>query len=302
MRYWKSVFVLSAVFVSLGTLPVEEAAAQGPIIRKMRERLNGGRALLPFVDGVEEATREAMNRARASVRPSPPPRRPTPAANTRSSGSGTKTPTPATRQPTLAKPEPTLANSKAKKNPTIKLQSPGQVPEVGKQTASSKGFGMELRQVKESFYVGQIDPRGNAAQAGLRSGDLIEEIGGAPVKVVEEFEAIAKAMRGGDRVEFKVSRRGSRPAKIVVQYGQPAPVEADEKANPIDVAPLELDPLPTVKRTTRDRYEPSVGSGLRSVYDGMEKPSSVLTPTPAPRANSVQSLGELDFPALDGGR
>lgn len=300
MRYWKSAFVLSAVFVALGTVPAEEASAQGPIIRKMRQRLNGGRALLPFVDDMEEATREAVNRARSSVRPTGPPKRPTPAAAPKS-GSGTRTPTPATRQPTLAKPEPTPANPQARKNPTIKLQSPGQAPETGKLTATSKGFGMELRQVKESFYIGQIDPRGNAAQAGLRSGDLIEEIGGAPVKVVEEFEAIAKAMQGGDRVEFKVSRRGSRAKKVIVQYGEAAPIEEAENANSIDVSPLELDPLPT-KRTVQDRYEPSVGSGLRSVYEGQEKPSSVLAPTPSPRGNRVQSLGELDFPALDGGR
>lgn len=293
MKSWfKSILVASAVFFGLGTFPTEEASAQGPIIRKMRERLNNGKALLPFVEGMESASRdaakrEAERRAEASARNRLTPATKTP---TRASGSGTKAPTPARQQPTPA--------SKAEQKPTIKLQSPGTNP----QAIASKGFGMELQAQGDDFFIGRIDPRGNAAEAGLRRGDLIEEIGGAPIQVMEEFDAIAKAMRGGDRVEFKVSRRGSKAEKVVVQFGEPAPVEEsnEEAPNKIDILPRDFDSSATpTRRRLSDRYEP-VGNGLNSIYDGQAKPSSILEPTPAPkRANRVESLSELDFPALE---
>ena len=161
---------------------------------------------------------------------------------------------------------------------------------------------MELQAQGDDFFIGRIDPRGNAAEAGLRRGDLIEEIGGAPIQVMEEFDAIAKAMRGGDRVEFKVSRRGSKAEKVVVQFGEPAPVEEsnEEAPNKIDILPRDFDSSATpTRRRLSDRYEP-VGNGLNSIYDGQAKPSSILEPTPAPkRANRVESLSELDFPALE---
>lgn len=282
----KSVLVLFTVVFAMGAFSVEDASAQGPIIRKMRERLNGGKPLLPFVEDIEQ-----------SLRPEPPRNRPTPAA---------KKPTPATkkdaakRTPTPAK-SPTPAVKPPQKNPTIKLQSPNQPSAASKQTESAKGFGMTLQELGESFVVGNIDPRGNAAAAGLRRGDVIENIGGAPIQVIEEFEAIGKAMSGGDRVEFEVSRRGSKPEKVIVQYGKPEPVKADE-SNKIEIAPAELEPTPALTRRMTDRYEPAVGSGLNSVYDSSEKPSSIFTPTPVPPANRVESLGELDFPALDGGK
>ena len=130
---------------------------------------------------------------------------------------------------------------------------------------------------------------------------MIEEVGGAPIKVLDEFEAIAKAMQGGDRVEYTVSRRGSKPGKVLVQYGKAKPVKEVVESK-VDLSPIELKPAP-VTRVQPNRYEPTVGSGLSSVYEGTEKPSSVLTPTPAPtRSNRVESLSEFDFPALDGGK
>jgi len=155
---------------------------------------------------------------------------------------------------------------------------------------------MVIAKAGESFVVSQIDSRGNAASAGIRRGDGVLAIGGAKLLAIEEFDGIADAMSGGDRVEFEIARRGSKPEKVLVQYGQPEEIDEQEEAAKFDIAPS-LEPLPT-KRVLSDRYEPS---GLTSVYDGAEKPSSVLTPSPAP-SNRVESLGELDFPALDGGK
>lgn len=284
----KPALIASAFFFALGAFPTEEASAQGPIIRGMRERFNGGKPLLPFVVDPE------ASKPKPALRPKPEAKRPTPATK--------KRPTPAAKTPTPATKTPTPAYPGTQERPKIKLQTPSDRAEAANpQALGAKGFGMQLQKQGDYFFVGQIDPRGNAAEAGLRRGDLVEEIGGAPIKVVEEFEAIAKAMRGGDRVEFKVSRRGSKAQKINVQFGEIEP-ESDEP-NRIEIAPADSPTPAATRRRMTDRYEPPVGGGLRSIYEGAEEPSSILEPTPAPaRSNRVESLGELDFPALDGGK
>ena len=117
---------------------------------------------------------------------------------------------------------------------------------------------------------------------------------------IEEFEAIADAMGGGDRVEFSVSRRGSKPETVAVQFGEPEPVDEEEESAKFNVAPAKKSGSVT-KRSFTDRYEPPVGSGLKSVYEDSAKPSSVLKPSPAPTPAGIRPL-ELDLPALDGGK
>ena len=275
----KSVLILFAVVFAFGTFQVEDASAQGPIIRRMREKLNNGKPLLPFIADLESET------------PKAPAKKPTPASK----------PTPAKKSPTPAK-TPTPAE-KPQKYPRIKLESESasNSNSAAQRSGRLNGFGMAIEEVGESFVVSQIDPRGNAASAGVKRGDVVTAIGGAKLMAVAEYDGIADAMSGGDRVEFEVSRRGSKSQKIVVQFGQPEERDDEDESGRFDVAPA-LDPVPT-KRSFSDRYEPSVGSGLRSIYDGTEKPSSILTPTPAPpRSNRIESLKELDFPALDGGK
>jgi len=300
----KTALILSSILIVLGSVPAE-ASAQGPIVRGLRNRFNDGKPLIPFVGDMEEAFRPqsqppnrlspaaqaAKDKARA---PNPAGRAPTPAS---------RVPTPATRPTPGRTPTPAGKNSQ-QKYPPIKLESRDDKREPVSQDQAAAGFGMAIQKSGELFFVSQIDPRGNAAAAGLRRGDVIENIGGAPIKVVEEYAAIAKAMRGGDRVEFEVSRRGSKPEKVIVQFGKAKPVEQPEEPNQIEVAPsYEPTPAAPTKRTITDRYEPKTRSGLRSIYDsGDNKPSSILSPTPAPTpANRVESL-ELDLPALDGGR
>ena len=277
--------LLFAISLSFGAL-TDEAAAQGPFIKKLRS-FNKGRPLLPFIP---------------ESKPEKPPKqptlaqKPTPAKAGSAGASGSRTPTPA-RQPTPAK-DPSRVN-----RPTPANAGSGSAPQPSAdQTAAAKGFGMRIQQSGERFFISQVDTRGNAAAAGLRRGDLIVNIGGAPVKVVEEYEAIAKAMKGGDRVEFEVARRGNKPEKLDVQFGKAPAIKqpVDNSSNEMNVgtsAPANPEPI----RYQPKRYEPPVGSGLQSVYEGNEKPSSVFTPTPAPRTggNRVQSLEQLDFPALE---
>jgi hypothetical protein len=292
----------------LGAFPVEEASAQGPIIRGLRNRLNDGKPLMPFVADIENAIKpQPPNRlspaAKAAKQPTPAkapssadrpaPRTPTPASRP----SPGKVPTPAGKEPQQKYPPIKLKSSDGRQ-----LSDDGQQEEVSQKLAAA-GFGMAIQQSGDSFFVSQIDPRGNAASAGLRTGDVIVNVGGAPIKVVAEYEAIGKAMRGGDRVEFEVSRRGSKPEKILVQFGQPEPIDENEEPNKIEVAPsYEPTPAAPTRRSLSDQYQPKAGSGLRSIYESPDKPSSILAPTPAPTpANRVESL-ELDLPALGGGK
>ncbi len=280
----KSVLILFSVIFVFGSVSVDEAAAQGPIIKRLRE-LNGGKPILPFVSDSEPE------------RPSKK-KEPTPASKSKSK-SDAKKPTPASKSKSGKGPTPADPRDRSK-NTKIKLESPDK-PAAPDQSTAAKGFGMTIAESGEKFIIKRIDPRGNAAKAGLKRGDVIVNIGGAPIQVVEEYEAIGKAMKGGDRVEFEVSRRGGKPEKLNLQFGEVPPAdEIEEEPNKIEVAP-KLDPTPAVR--PRTRYEPEIGSGLKSVYERSNKPSSVYEPTPArkPVKNGVKSLEELDFPALGEG-
>lgn len=263
----KSTSILFVALVAFVGANTEEAAAQSKLIKRLRS-FNKGKPILPFVNDGQQPVRVAGGRA----------------------------PTPAKKLPDLKKGSgtrgPTLAN---KKSNTAGSASKGTAAKTD-QRLSAKGFGMKIQQSGERFYVSEVASRGNAAAAGLRRGDLIVNVGGAPLKVVEEIESIAKAMRSGDRVEFEVSRRGSKAEKVFVQFGQAPKVEQPKDEPQREVAPAT--PRTVVKE--RPRYVPEAG-GLRSVYDGAETPSSVFEPTPAPRgSNRVESLGgSLDLPALE---
>ena len=253
----KSTSILFVALVAFVGANTEEAAAQSKLIKRLRS-FNKGKPILPFVNDGQQPVRVAGGRAPTPAKKLPDLKK----------GSGTRGPTPASKG-TAAKTD---------------------------QRLSAKGFGMKIQQSGERFYVSEVASRGNAAAAGLRRGDLIVNVGGAPLKVVEEIESIAKAMRSGDRVEFEVSRRGSKAEKVFVQFGQAPKVEQPKDEPQREVAPAT--PRTVVKE--RPRYVPEAG-GLRSVYDGAETPSSVFEPTPAPRgSNRVESLGgSLDLPALE---
>ena len=187
--------------------------------------------------------------------------------------------------------KPTLAKESAIRERESIADQPRKVD----QSLAAKGFGMWVQESRKRFYISQIDPRGNASAAGLQRGDLIVNVGGAPLKVIEEYASIAKAMRGGDRVEFEISRRGSKPKKVALQFGKAPPV----KQPPVDTRDEKIrTPVPAAPVVrTRPRYEPDSTSGLRSVYEGSGTPSSVFEPTPAARIDN-QSL-EIDLPSLE---
>ena len=61
-----------------------------------------------------------------------------------------------------------------------------------------------LEATDEGLLVTRIDPNGSAAEAGIRQGDLIQEVNRQPVKTVVEFSAA-------------MQRSGAKPALVLVK-------------------------------------------------------------------------------------
>lgn len=105
--------------------------------------------------------------------------------------------------------------------------------------ATRKGFGLKLDTNRnDELFVAAIDPRGNAAQAGLRRGDVVLEIGGVVATTVEEYDQISKAMSPGDQMEFRFERHGQTDKELVT-WGE-APDLEDVDVEELGSAPQSL--------------------------------------------------------------
>ena len=143
---------------------------------------------------------------------------------------------------------------------------------------------MTISKVQDSIVIAEVIPGGNAAEAGLQRGDAILQVGGAKLLSIEEMDAIAKSMSGGDRVEFEFSRRG-RKSKEFVQFGQPAPLPPPGDAPAID--PAKTSASSNSQRRSIHDNQPAATSGLQSVFD---------SPSTAPVTGSGKI--ELELPPL----
>lgn len=157
------------------------------------------------------------------------------------------TPTPQKQNPQASRaPTPigTGASSKEtapSREPGKNYGQPGNRPNQQRPTAkrsgpAKRGFGFTVAMNdKEKLYVSQVAPGSNAAEAGIRRGDRVQEIGGIEANSVQEFDEIAKIMQAGDQMEFKILR-GGRDQKLNVQYGEaPAPDKNQLSSNSADV-------------------------------------------------------------------
>ena len=82
------------------------------------------------------------------------------------------------------------------------------------------GFGFSVAENDNGqIVVSNVERGGNAAEAGIRRGDRIKEIGGIEAATAGEFDEIAKIMSAGDQMEFKIARSGQQKT-LTVQYGE----------------------------------------------------------------------------------
>ena len=200
----------------------------GRFLRRLRNDAAKTKAK-PKADAKSSKKAKADPRAKS---PTPAGKRPTGRVPTPAVRSN-KTPTPAVRPNTPARPtsgrykvpitrppatrSPAVSNSKNKK--TTK-------PSVAKRS----GFGMQLDIKSDQVTVTKVDSRGNAAEAGVKKGDVVLEAGGAEIGSLEEFNEIAKILGQGDQLEFKVVRRGKKQ-DILIQFGETPEVEEVAKTS-----------------------------------------------------------------------
>lgn len=288
-----------AIAFSAAMLPQENAAAapqifrpKGKLIQRLRDDLNDGRPFIPPVFGSEAGADD-------KTKQKTPAKKPTLAKRPTAASANQPTPT-AARKPgdfrptrmTPAAESNSNGNANSRANQTARLPRGADLPREPS-VVKTKGFGMVVRKAGEAFVVADVVAGGNAAVEGVKRGDRILEIGGAELLSLTEFEAIADSMRGGDRVEFTLERRGKK-TKSMVQFGTPAPLADDADVAPARLPQIETPTPAATRRRLQDNYVPPTGSGgLRSILE------SGTQPVPTPRTR-VESMENFDFPALNG--
>jgi hypothetical protein len=116
-----------------------------------------------------------------------------------------------------------------------------------------QGFGFTASvNDQEQLYVAKVDRNGNAAEAGLRPGDLILEIGGIESSSTAELDEIAKVMGAGDQLEFKIKRNG-REEKITIQFGEQQKMP-DSETNPSANVARRYDFAPPAEQRLPDHF------------------------------------------------
>jgi hypothetical protein len=120
--------------------------------------------------------------------------------------------------------------------------SPQPAPESGASqlpTPPREGFGVVLVDRDEKLFVRSVEPRGNAAEAGLERGDQVLKAGGAEIGSIAAFDEITGILKPGDMIELIVARDDEEKT-IQLQFGSTPPV-SDEAEGPPLVADNAID-------------------------------------------------------------
>jgi serine protease Do len=67
---------------------------------------------------------------------------------------------------------------------------------------------LNLPKEVQGAVIADIDPDSSAAKAGLREGDVIQEVSKQPVKSAKDLVAISKKLRPNEKVLMRVYSRG----------------------------------------------------------------------------------------------
>jgi putative serine protease PepD len=94
--------------------------------------------------------------------------------------------------------------------------------------ANHPRFGLQLTAVvgrdgtSAGLFVNGVDSGGPAAQAGIRAGDLLTSVNGAPSTTISQLEKIALTHQAGDRIPVAYTRNGV-PSETTITLGAPTP-------------------------------------------------------------------------------
>jgi serine protease Do len=68
---------------------------------------------------------------------------------------------------------------------------------------------MKLAPETKGVVVADVDPSSHAADAGLRAGDVIQQVNRQPVKSVQDFDHAMASAKAGDPTLLLVNREGT---------------------------------------------------------------------------------------------
>jgi membrane-associated protease RseP (regulator of RpoE activity) len=219
-----------------------------------------------------------LKKLRDDIMGEPAPKQPTPAAKPNQAAK--KGPTPATRPPAQLRSQPSQ---------NVNADRPAAV------RSGADGFGMAIVVDKnENLVVAQVSANGNAAEAGIRRGDVLVEAGGVELTSIEEFEEIEKILGAGDQVELKVARNG-RAAKVMLQHGQ-APSLEDVENGKVGAQANTASRSQGYQPSSSSREDfsfvpPSDENGSSSMRSVIDRPAAPVRPvsTQKPALSQLQS-------------
>ncbi|TAD77094.1 MAG: PDZ domain-containing protein [Oscillatoriales cyanobacterium] len=114
---------------------------------------------------------------------------------------------------------PLLSKGQAVPHPFLGIQMRTLTPELARKNNADPNAAIELPEVNGVLVVNVI-PESPAALGGLRRGDAITQIDGAPVTSAEQFQSIVERSRVGQALSLTVQRGDRGTQKLSVRTGQ----------------------------------------------------------------------------------
>ena len=115
------------------------------------------------------------------------------------------------------------------------------------------------------IYVGEVIKGGAAAKAGLKEGDVIQQLNGYEVKTVPEFQEQLAKYAPGDAIQFVVNRAGKKKVVDLVLQSSFGDIAISESDGVLGAK------VETLTQQERYRYRLSKGVKIKELRDGKFK-------------------------------
>jgi hypothetical protein len=277
------VFAISALVFSGDSTAHGQLFGNGRFLKRMKDRFDPA----PPKPAAKPKTPKNATPQKSSSKSLAPK----PAASRSATRSGGPTPAGSNRKTPMVKPNASSKGRYEIGSSALDRQSPsparqnynrpvelnaGANVDVVKQSSkrSTLGFGMLIELKKEKLIVTKLDPKGNAAEEGIKRGDEITAVGGVDIESLSEFNDITKIMRDGDQIEVGYARRGKKE-KSYVQLGDlPKQEESEVAPSKPNVAGVQLDPkgIEPIEPISNQQF-----GGMQSVLDSPKSSASDQT-------------------------